>query len=181
MSATKTKRGLPIVGEGRPSDASLDTDTAGLHEVLYGLKRVYQFRDRDRVCCYDISVTQSWALEALERRGPLTLNDLAGELYLDKSTASRVVDALERKVYVERTRHPDDGRALLIQTTAAGARLRGRIEQDILAQERRLLSEFEPEVRRSMVQLIGRLAEAASAGLVSRGGKCCSIDSIEGS
>ena len=181
MPATRTKRELPIADGSRRSDASLDADTGGLHEVLYDLKRVYQFRDRDRICCYDISVTQSWALEALERRGPLTLNDLAGELYLDKSTASRVVDALERKGYVERTRHPDDGRALLIQTTAAGARLRGRIERDILAQERRLLSEFEPEVRRSMVQLIGRLAEAASAGLVSRGGKCCSIDSIEGS
>ena len=181
MPATEHKRELPIAGESRPADASLDADTAGLHEVLYDLKRVYQYRDRDRICCYDISVTQSWALEALERRGALTLNDLAGELYLDKSTASRVVDALERKGYVERTRHPDDGRALLIQTTAAGSRLRGRIEHDILEQERRLLSEFEPQVRRSMVELIGRLAGAASAGLVSRGGKCCSIDSLEDS
>jgi DNA-binding MarR family transcriptional regulator len=181
MPATKPKRELPIAGEGRRPDASLDADTTGLHEVLYDLKRVYQFRDRDRICCYDISVTQSWALEALERRGALTLNDLAGELYLDKSTASRVVDALERKGYVERTRHPDDGRALLIQATVAGSRLRGRIEHDILEQERRLLSEFEPKVRRSMVELIGRLAGAASAGLVSRGGKCCSIDSLEDS
>jgi len=179
VPATKPKEELPIAGETRRPDAALDADTAGLHEVLYDLKRVYQFRDRDRICCYDISVTQSWALEALGRRGSLTLNDLAGELYLDKSTASRVVDALERKGYVERARHPDDGSALLIETTAAGARLRSRIEHDILAQERRLLSEFEPEVRRSMVQLIGRLAEAASAGLVSRGGKCCSIDSLE--
>jgi DNA-binding MarR family transcriptional regulator len=46
---------------------------------------------------------------------------------LDKSTASRVVDALERKGYVERTRHPDDGRALLIQATVAGSRLAVRI------------------------------------------------------
>ncbi len=177
MSNGKHSIQLPVA-TGTPKDEGLDADTAGLHEVLYDLKRVYQFRDRDRICCYDISVTQSWALEALERRGPSTLNDLAGELYLGKSTASRVVDALERKGYVERTRHPEDGRALLIEITEAGATLRARIERDILAQERRLLSEFEPEVRRSMVQLIGRLAEAASAGLVSRGGRCCSIDSL---
>jgi MarR family 2-MHQ and catechol resistance regulon transcriptional repressor len=180
MPDTISKRELPLHADNPQPDASLDADTAGLHEVLHDLKRVYQFRDRDRICCYDISVTQSWALEALARRGPLTLNDLAGDLYLNKSTASRVVDALERKGYVERAQHPNDGRALSIRITRRGARLRDRIEHDILAQERRLLSEFEPAVRRSMVQLIGRLAEAASAGLVSRGGKCCSIDSLEG-
>ena len=59
--------------------------------------RVYQFRDRDRICCFDVSVSQCYALEGLVRRGGLTLNELAAHLYLDKSTASRVVDALERK------------------------------------------------------------------------------------
>ncbi len=157
-------------------DPTLDADTAQLHRALYELKRVYQFRDRDRICCHDISVTQAWALDALGRGGPSTLNELAAELYLDKSTASRVVDALERKGYVERTPHPHDGRALMLKTTPAGSRLRTRIEKDMLAGERRLLTEFDHGVRRSMARLIGRLAEAASAGLVSRGGRCCSGD-----
>lgn len=166
-------------GTGKQADwgATLDADAAELHRVLLELKRVYQFRDRDRICCHDISVTQSWALEALIRQGALTLNELAGELYLEKSTASRVVDALERKGYVRRSRHPDDGRAVALTVTAAGRRLYSRIEADLLHHERRLLAEFDPEVRRSMVQLIGRLAEVASANLVSRGGRCCSIES----
>ena len=71
-----------------------------LYAALSDLVRVYQFRDRDRICCYDISVTQCYALEALAHAGPRTLNELAAELYLDKSTASRVVTTLERKGYV---------------------------------------------------------------------------------
>jgi len=63
-------------------------EAARLYAALSELVRVYQFRDRDRICCHDISVTQCYALEALVRRGPRTLNELAGDVYLDKSTAS---------------------------------------------------------------------------------------------
>jgi DNA-binding MarR family transcriptional regulator len=157
---------------------ALDADTLDLHRRLTELKRVYQFRDRDRICCHDISVTQCWALESLVRRGSLTLNELASELFLEKSTASRVVDALERKRYVRRARHPRDGRSVLLKPTAAGARLYGTIESEMLVEERRLLSEFDPEIRRSMVRLIGRLVDAASARIVTRGGTCCSIGSL---
>src|SRR3954453_4554187 len=92
-------------------DPDLERDSADLYDALSELVRVYQFRDRDRICCYDVSVTQCYALEALVRRGGMTLNDLAAQLYLDKSTASRVVDALERKEYVTRLPHPEDRRA----------------------------------------------------------------------
>ncbi len=157
-------------------DHALDADAAALHRVLSELKRVYQVRDRDRICCYDISVTQCWALNALVGPASLTLNQLAAKLYLDKSTTSRVVNALERKGYVRRTRHPEDGRAVVVLATDAGARLQARIESEMLEMERGLLSEFDDEVRRSMVQLIGRLVDAAGARLETGGGKCCVVE-----
>jgi MarR family 2-MHQ and catechol resistance regulon transcriptional repressor len=54
---------------------------------------------------------QCHALEALVAKGPVTLNQLAAELYLDKSTASRVVATLERKGYVTKERAARDSRA----------------------------------------------------------------------
>lgn len=164
---------------GRPPTEpgpSLDAHAAELHAALRDLKRIYQFRDRDRICCHDISVTQCWALDALVRAGPLSLNELAAKLYLDKSTASRVVNALERKGYVQRRRNPADGRAVSLEVTASGARLVARIESEMVAEEKRLLAEFEPEVRTAMIRLIGRLAEAASAYMVAEGGKCCRVE-----
>ncbi len=161
-----------------PGHASLDAHASRLHAALRDLKRVYQFRDRDRICCHDISVTQCWALDALVRAGPLSLNELAAELYLDKSTASRVVNALERKGYVRRGRNPADGRAVSLEITPSGARLVALIEREMVAEEKRLLAEFEPEVRAAMIRLIGRLAEAASAYLVTEGGKCCRVEPV---
>ncbi len=158
------------------ADPTLHRDAAELHRVLSELIRVYSFRDRDRICCYDVSVTQCHALEALVQQGPLTLNELAAALYLDKSTTSRVVDALQRKAYVERRTHPEDRRALLLEATAAGRDLHARIERDILEEEKRLLAEFDPEVRAGMTRLLGRLARAAAERVDTSGGSCCRID-----
>jgi len=141
----------------------LEADAAALHEALSELVRVYQFRDRDKICCHGISVTQCYALEALLRRGPCSLNDLAGELYLDKSTASRVVAVLEKKGYVSRAPHLKDGRVIVLTVTTAGRRLNGLIRTDLIAQARHLLEDFEPEVRKGAARLIRRVAKAAAA------------------
>jgi MarR family transcriptional regulator, 2-MHQ and catechol-resistance regulon repressor len=153
-------------------------ETAAFHRALSELVRVYQFRDRDRICCHDVSVTQCYALEALVRSGGQTLNELAAELYLAKSTASRVADGLERKGYLVRAPHPTSRRSILLQATAAGAALHARIEQDILAEEADLLADFDPEVRRGMTRLLESLAAAASSRVERGSGTCCSIEPV---
>src|SRR5215207_9105199 len=146
MATSRTHACRPAAPSG--AEARTDDEVLAVHEALSDLVRVYQFRDRDRICCHDVSVTQCYALEALVRRGPSTLNDVAAELYLDKSTASRVVAALERKKYVARSPNPSDGRSVLLRTTPAGQRLYERIRDGLLEEERQLLKEFPPEVRR---------------------------------
>ena len=154
--------------------ANLEADATALHEALSELVRVYQFRDRDRICCHDISVTQCYALEALLRRGPSGLNELAAELFLDKSTASRVVASLERKGYVSRAPHPEDGRAIVLTVTPAGRRLHDRIRKDLIGEAKQLIEGFEPEVREGAALLIRRLARSAAARSgVDPGRGCC--------
>jgi DNA-binding MarR family transcriptional regulator len=156
-------------------DPALERDTEALYDALSELIRVYEFRDRDRICCYDISVSQCYALEAVVRGEEMTLNDLAARLYLDKSTASRVVDALERKGYVERQPHPEDRRSLLLRPTPAGREMERKIRRDMLAEEQALLADFDPEIRQAMTQLIRRLARAAASRVDAAGGSCCRI------
>ena len=144
-------------------DATLTRQARELQDALADFIRVYQFRDRDRICCHDISVTQCYALDALLRRELMTLNELAATLSLDKSTASRVVATLERKGYVARTTHPRDRRAVLLTATAAGRRLVERILGDLLEEKKRLLAEFPEEVRESAAELIQRLTAASRA------------------
>jgi DNA-binding MarR family transcriptional regulator len=150
----------------RADDATLTRQATELQDALAEFIRVYQFRDRDRICCYDISPTQCYALDALLRRELATLNDLAAELCLDKSTASRVVATLERKGYVARTAHPRDGRALVLTATAAGRRLIERIRGELIEEKKRLLAAFPEEVRESAAELIQRLTRASRSRAV---------------
>jgi DNA-binding MarR family transcriptional regulator len=158
--------------------ASLDRDAAALHEAVADLVRVYQFRDRDRICCHDVSVTQCYALETLVEHGPMRLSALAEHLYLDKSTTSRVVNTLVRKGYVEQQADATDGRAMLINATRRGQRLCARITTDLVGQQKQLLEDLAPEIRAGVIQVIQRLARAADARFRSGvAGGCCATES----
>jgi MarR family 2-MHQ and catechol resistance regulon transcriptional repressor len=140
---------------------------------------VYQFRDRDRICCHDISVTQCYALEALVDHGPLRLSELAERLFLDKSTTSRVVSALVKKGYVEQHADASDGRATALSATRSGRGLCSRINEDLVEQQRQLLEDLDPSIRSGVVDVIRRLARAADARFrsgVSVGATCGATD-----
>jgi MarR family transcriptional regulator, 2-MHQ and catechol-resistance regulon repressor len=141
--------------------ANIHADARALQAAVADLVRVYQFRDRDRICCHDISVTQCYALETLVQHGPLRLSDLTERLFLDKSTTSRVVRTLVKKGYVEQHPDPRDGRATALSATRAGRNLCARITDDLVEQQKALLADLEPEVRAGVVDVIRRLAHAA--------------------
>lgn len=141
----------------------LHRDAVALHAAVAELVRVYQFRDRDRICCHDVSVTQCHALEMLVEHGPMRLNGLAERLFLDKSTTSRVIAALVKKAYVAQRTDDADGRATALQATAAGRRLYARITSDLIEQQKQLLQDLDPDVREGVVSVIRRLASAADS------------------
>jgi len=140
---------------------------AALHAAVSDLVRVYQFRDRDRICCYDISVTQCYALEFLVNEGPMRSQALAERLLLDKSTTTRVVDALQRKGYVQRSVAADDARAVTLRATRSGRALYSKINRELIAQQAELLADLSPEVRAGVTEAIRRLARAAQARFVA--------------
>src|ERR687897_1326080 len=120
-------------------DATLTRQARELQDALGEFIRVYQFRDRDRICCHNVSVTQCHALEALVEHGPLRLGELTERLWLDKSTTSRVVRTLVKKGYVRQQPDAADARATTLSATPAGRKLCGRITADLTAQQKELL------------------------------------------
>jgi len=85
--------------------------------------------------------------------GALQLLRLAEEILLDKSTASRMVDALERKGYVSLVEAPEDRRAVRVQATPAGIELYERIRADLIAEQRAMISNMAPDVRQGALAL----------------------------
>ena len=147
----------------------LTQDAEDLYEALNQLVRVYQFRDRDRICCYDVSVTQCYAVETLIKQGALRLQVLAEEMFLDKSTASRVIDALERKGYVSRVEDDEDRRAVKIQATQAGRELYEKIRGDLIAEERAMIENLSVEARQGALSVLRQITRATEVrcGLTS--------------
>jgi MarR family transcriptional regulator, 2-MHQ and catechol-resistance regulon repressor len=158
-----------------PAKTLADSDAQAFHKALSDLLRIYQFRDRDRICCHDISVTQCHALDMLVERGPLRSLALAEALRLDKSTVTRVIDALERKGYVDRLSDPGDARAVLLRATRSGSRLQRRIHDELLRQQTEILADLDPAVRAGSVEVLRRLARAAEARFLTGAAGCAPI------
>ncbi|HVT61854.1 MAG TPA: MarR family transcriptional regulator [Thermoanaerobaculia bacterium] len=148
----------PAARQSDPAAVELAADAAEFYDALQELLRAAQFRDREQICCYDISVTECYSLEALDRHGPLMLNQLAAELRLDKSTASRVAAALEAKGYVSREEEPADRRALRLHLTPRGDALHRRVRRDIEGRHAALLAALDPAARHAATSLLRRLA-----------------------
>ena len=159
---------MPRIGD----QEDLERDAAALQRVLTDLLRVYQFRDRDAVCCYDVSMGQSHGLERLANRGPMTLNEFAASLFLEKSSASRLADGLERKGYIRRKPGLEDARYIRLELTRRGRTLQDQIERDLLEERAQVLAGLTSEERKLVIESIARLSGAASAGVSTDGG-CC--------
>jgi DNA-binding MarR family transcriptional regulator len=144
-------------------DLDLQRGAEALQAAVANLVRVYQFRDRDRICCHDVSVTQCYALETLVEQGPMRLSELTERLFLDKSTTSRVVQTLIKKGYVEQRDDPSDRRAIALSATRAGRQLCARITADLVKQQKELLIDLDPDIRAGVIDVIRRLARAADS------------------
>lgn len=155
----------PLPRDAAPADATAFSD------ALEALLRVHRIRDRDAACYGDVSANECHALEAVERGRALRVNDLATELGLHKSNASRVASGLVERGYLARAEEPGDARAVRLRITPAGRRahraLRARVDAGLAA----LLAKHPPAVRRGMVRLLEALAGEAAERFGVAGGE----------
>ncbi|WP_239026851.1 MarR family winged helix-turn-helix transcriptional regulator [Geomonas oryzisoli] len=68
----------------------------------------------------ELTGPQLWALKILDRQAPLRVSDLARQMYLRPATVVGILDRLEGKGLVTRTRSQQDRRAVDLELTGAG-------------------------------------------------------------
>lgn len=95
---------------------SLNLQTAS---ELVGIARLFAVFERDAVCGGDVTVAQCFALQEL-LGGPLDNSTLASRASCSVSAMTRLVDGLERKGWVRRTRSKADRRHVAVALTGAG-------------------------------------------------------------
>jgi DNA-binding MarR family transcriptional regulator len=99
----------------------------------------------ERLVRADVSMAQFHIAVTLQRNGVMTMSRLADLLGVSLSNASGLIDRLEERGYVERTRVPEDRRIVLVRVTDAGTRLIE--ENDALSDElmRDVLGRLDPD------------------------------------
>ncbi len=109
----------------------------------------------------DLSLTQLRVLAILRGRR-LRMTALADYLGLEKSTMSGLVDRAERRGLLERGPNPDDGRAVDVYLTAAGALLAEHGGAQVAAALAPLTAALSPAEQRRLAASLGRMLAARS-------------------
>ncbi len=77
----------------------------------------------ERLVRLGISMAQLNIMYTLQRNGEMPMSRLADVLNVSLSNASGLVDRMEERGFIERTRVPEDRRVVLVRVTEAGARI----------------------------------------------------------
>jgi len=149
--------------------ASLKTQTERMQRLTKELLRRYQMRDRNEIACCGITVSQCYALDALGEHGEMTMVQLAGKLYVDKSTVTRVVDPLVARGLVERRYGEQDRREILARLTSAGSKLHQEIVASLQVSQREILERIPSPKREQVLESLEILSAAMQDWLVT----CC--------
>lgn len=91
--------------------------------VLRALRRIIRAVDRysrKLAETYEVTGPQLICLAAIAEHQPLTLSDLSRRVALGPSTVNGIVDRLERKAWVARSRGTRDRRKVYVSATEAG-------------------------------------------------------------
>lgn len=79
---------------------------------------------------FGVSMSEAMTLRHLAE-GPVTQQELGHRLGLEKSTVSRLVDAMARKEWVEKARDPDNRRYQRVRLTPEGGRAAARVGEAV--------------------------------------------------
>lgn len=127
--------------------------------------------DRDQKVCCGITVSQCYTVEALARRGPMSINELSQEVGVATSTMSRVVDVLVRDGVLSRTGNQGDRRRVRVSLTAKGRGLGSELMRCLDEYSREVLSRIPSGQRKRVVSSLAVLADALE-GVAPRRDKC---------
>lgn len=117
----------------------------GFDEILYeSMIAIYQF-DRMKVMLFGMTYQDSYLLYFIRKRGSAGIGEIAEELNIHISTASRAVDKLENRKLVNRKKDRGDRRNILVSLTKEGAMLMKASEDHSFYSIRKGLEKFTDE------------------------------------
>ncbi len=128
-----------------------------IERLLRVLAVVVKKRGRDILSGFDITPPQFNALLHLDEGGDITMGELCQRMYLACSTATDLIDRMERNGLIVRQRDPNDRRVIRLHITEHGT---GIIQQVMLARRnylRSILEEISDEDKETLINSLQQI------------------------
>ena len=109
---------------------------------------------------FSLSLSEMFALLALSAEAPMSQQELAEQLHLEKSTVSRLVQHLERRGWVRRVRDLHDTRMFQLQLSEAGHEQASRLAKSLAERHERLLAALLPDEQEALAYGLSALVRA---------------------
>ena len=120
----------------------------------------------ERLVRQGISMTQLHVMHLLDHHGEMPMSRLAEMLDVSLSNGTGLIDRVEERGFVERTRIPTDRRMVMVRLTPAGRQMLDEIETVREQVLRRVLDRLDPTqltgVAKAMADLRGAVAATAT-------------------
>lgn len=122
-------------------DLFADSANCNCLAVRQAARYITQFYDR-HLAAVGLRSTQYSVLAKLKRRGPMSINELAGQLVMDRTTLGRNVKPLERDGLIAIRPDPADQRSKILHLTKTGRARFGRAHRAWVEAQRQFEQTF---------------------------------------
>lgn len=147
--------------DATPATAPLDDPYGPIIADFRAAMNQVKCASSERLVRKGISMAQLHILYTLQRSGEMPMSRLADVLQVSLSNATGLIDRIEERGFVERTRVPEDRRIVMIRVTDAGRRMLEEV--DAISSE--LLRSVFGRIGRSQVAAVGRAIAELRRGL----------------
>lgn len=121
---------------------AIDRHVAEIEDLLRNVSTILKKRGRDILSNFEITPPQLEALLVLRESGELTMGELCHKMFLACSTATDLIDRMERNQLIERARDTADRRVIRLKVLGKGA----SVIDEVLAARRTYLAAILAEI-----------------------------------
>ncbi|SNT05017.1 transcriptional regulator, MarR family [Anaerovirgula multivorans] len=98
----------------------MNKEIPDIHDLLQDLSWYFGNQGFDGECCEDLSLVEYMTLKKAYDIQNITIQELGISLNITKSGISKIIDRLEKKLYVSRHQSSSDGRVCCVLPTEKG-------------------------------------------------------------
>ena len=136
---------------------NVDRHVAEIEELLRNVGTILKKRGRDILSNFDITPPQLDALLVLREYGELTMGELCQKMFLACSTATDLIDRMERNGLIERVRDTADRRVIRLKVLPKGASVIDEVLEARRGYLVNILSEIDVADKERLIQSLEQL------------------------